>query len=146
MIKIDCGKIYIIEWFYRFILKNLNLFCEVITMEENQKNIIEGEKVENTNSTQTGTTTYTTVKEIKSKKESHFGKTVVVPFFSGVVGATVVLGACFGIPSIRENLLGFNNTTIQETSNQAQSSSLTSNTNLISLANCNISTTNCEQK
>ena len=91
-------------------------------MEENKENIkeetndkktiIEGEKVENTNST---ANTYTTVREIKSKKEIHFGKNVVLPFFSGIVGTAVVLGTCFGVPSIRESILGNNNTSTPTT-------------------------------
>ena len=75
-----------------------------------KKTIIEGEKVENTNSTANNASTYTTVREVKSKKESHFGRNVVLPFFSGIVGTAVVLGTCFGVPSIRESILGNNNT------------------------------------
>ena len=88
-------------------------------MEENKENIkeeindkktiIEGEKVENTNSTANNASTYTTVREVKSKKENHFGRNVVLPFFSGIVGTAVVLGTCFGVPSIRESILGNNN-------------------------------------
>ena len=88
-------------------------------MEENKENIkeetndkktiIEGEKVENTNSTINNASTYTTVREVKSKKESHFGRNVVLPFFSGIVGTAVVLGTCFGVPSIRESILGNSN-------------------------------------
>lgn len=42
------------------------------------------------------------------KKKSGFGKSVVLPFFSGVLGCAVVVGTCFGIPSIRQNILGTN--------------------------------------
>lgn len=35
-----------------------------------------------------------------------FVKTVLLPFTCGVLGAGVVVGTCFGIPSIRENILG----------------------------------------
>ena len=48
-------------------------------------------------------------KEIKSKKEKSsktgFGKTVAIPFLSGVLGAGIVLGTCFGVPGIRNTLL-----------------------------------------
>lgn len=44
----------------------------------------------------------------KVKTNSGFGKSVLLPFFSGVVGCAVVVGTCFGVPSIRENLLGNN--------------------------------------
>ena len=38
------------------------------------------------------------------KGKAGFGKTVAVPFFSGVLGASLVLGTCLGVPSIRNNL------------------------------------------
>ena len=41
-----------------------------------------------------------------SKTKTGFGKSVVLPFFSGIVGCAVVIGTCFGVPSIRENILG----------------------------------------
>lgn len=58
-----------------------------------------------------------------------FGKTVFVPFLSGIVGATLVVGACFGIPSIKQKLVGRNHYT---TSTSASSSS--SESNLINIA------------
>ncbi len=42
------------------------------------------------------------------KTKSGFGKNVLLPFLSGVVGCAVVLGTCFGIPSIRAQLLNIN--------------------------------------
>lgn len=57
-----------------------------------------------------------------------FGKTVFVPFLSGIVGATLVVGACFGIPSIKQKLVGSNHYT---TSTSASSSS---ENNLINIA------------
>ena len=36
---------------------------------------------------------------------SGFGKTVVLPFISGILGATLVIGTCFGVPSIKNKLL-----------------------------------------
>ena len=44
----------------------------------------------------------------KIKSNSGFGKTVVVPFISGILGATLVIGTCFGVPSIKSKLLGSN--------------------------------------
>lgn len=52
----------------------------------------------------------------KVKTSSGFGKSVLLPFFSGVVGCAVVIGTCFGVPSIRSEILenpsttNFNNT------------------------------------
>ena len=37
-----------------------------------------------------------------------FGKSVFVPFISGILGASLVMGVCFGIPTIKQNL--FNTT------------------------------------
>ena len=48
-------------------------------------------------------------KAVQPKKEktskSGFGKTVAIPFLSGVLGAGIVLGTCFGVPGIRNTLL-----------------------------------------
>lgn len=51
----------------------------------------------------------------KSHSNASFGKTVVVPFISGIVGATLVIGTCFGVPSIKSRLIS---TTTEETSSQ----------------------------
>lgn len=49
--------------------------------------------------------------KVKPQKTSPgFGKTVFIPFISGIVGATLVIGTCFGIPSIKSRLIG-NSTT-----------------------------------
>ena len=48
-------------------------------------------------------------KAVQPKKEKTskfgFGKTVAIPFLSGVLGAGIVLGTCFGVPGIRNTLL-----------------------------------------
>ncbi len=89
---------------------------------------------ENENKPETKTN-YQTIGNISKKSDFHFGKQVVVPFISGVVGAGVVLGACFGIPSISQNLFKTtqNNTSSSTSNNSSASSSV--NTNLVSLAN-----------
>lgn len=46
-----------------------------------------------------------------------FGKTVFVPFLSGIIGATLVVGACFGIPSIKNNLIKTSGVTSTVSSN-----------------------------
>ena len=40
----------------------------------------------------------------KKEKKYGFGKRILVPFISGIVGAVVVLGVCLGVPSIKEKL------------------------------------------
>lgn len=42
----------------------------------------------------------------KPVRSAGFGKTVFVPFLSGIVGASLVVGACFGVPSIKQKLVG----------------------------------------
>lgn len=72
-------------------------------MEEKEK--IE-EKTQNFKTVQNPNTYKNTYKnETMSKTKIGFGKSVLLPFFSGVVGCSVVLGTCFGIPSIRTKLL-----------------------------------------
>ncbi len=39
------------------------------------------------------------------KTSSGFGKTVFVPFVSGVLGASLAIGACFGVPQIKDKVL-----------------------------------------
>lgn len=39
------------------------------------------------------------------QRKSGFGKTVALPFLCGVLGAGIVVGSCFGIPSVRNTLL-----------------------------------------
>lgn len=73
--------------------------------------------------------TFQTVKDLKKytnfyqdKQKSGFGKTVVLPFFSGIVGCSLVLGTCFGVPSIKEKIIGTIPSSVQT------STSTTSNT------------------
>lgn len=60
----------------------------------------------------------------KKTKFSHsnggFGKTVFIPFISGILGATLVIGTCFGVPSIKSKLIkGSSTPTSVTTSNQS---------------------------
>ncbi len=66
------------------------------------------------------------------KKSSGFGKSVLIPFASGIIGASLVIGTCFGVPSIREKIL----VTETETAQTSTANSSTSiNSNLVSLSN-----------
>ena len=65
------------------------------------------------------------------KQNNGFGKTVLLPFLSSVVGCSIVIGTCFGVPSIKNKLIG-------ETKSHStvQTSTATGTTsNLISLSN-----------
>lgn len=72
----------------------------------------------------------------KSKVKSYsggFGRNVLVPFLSGIVGATLVVGTCFGVPSIKSQLLKTQNTKL--TTQASANSSQNSNPNLINISN-----------
>ena len=59
-------------------------------------------------------------KKKKDKKPNTgpgFGKTVALPFVSGIVGATLVLGICFSVPNIKNNIVGSTNTVRDNNSN-----------------------------
>ena len=55
-------------------------------------------------------TTYSSFEPNKKKEKksssSGFGKTVLLPFTCGILGAGIVIGTCFGVPSIKNELLG----------------------------------------
>lgn len=72
----------------------------------------------------------------KKKNKSGFGKNVVLPFFSGIVGCGVVLGTCFGVPEIKSKILGNSNFSHVESS-----SSNTSNGTVSQIALSNYSDT-----
>lgn len=64
------------------------------------------------------------------KQSNGFGKTVLVPFVSGIMGCALVIGTCFGVPSIKKKLTG--STTTSNTTVQTSSGTTS---NLISLSN-----------
>lgn len=68
----------------------------------------------------------------KKNKGNGFGKTILLPFVSGVVGCSVVIGTCFGVPSIKEKLIG-DTSTVETSINTTGGSGTTSN--LVSLSN-----------
>ena len=58
----------------------------------------------------------------KASNKSGFGKSVLLPFCSGVVGCAIVIGACFGIPSVRSEILNTSSDDIlSNTSNNSSS-------------------------
>lgn len=40
----------------------------------------------------------------EKKAKTGIGKTVILPFFSGIVGCVVVMGTIFGVPEIKNKL------------------------------------------
>jgi len=73
----------------------------------------------------------------KKKKQAHTGKgsRIVVPFFCGVLGSALVVGTCFGVPGIRNALIGTNTSSKPSISMPQSSSSATLNPTQISLTN-----------
>lgn len=84
-------------------------------MEENEKNETKFKAIP-----VTGSSSYKNEKSQKNK--TGFGKTVILPFVSGVVGCSVVLGTCFGVPSIRSKLINNSSSNIS-TSNSSSTQS-----------------------
>ena len=67
----------------------------------------------------------------ESKSTPSFGKNVVVPFVSGVLGAILVVGTCFGVPQIKNSLLKSE----VATSTKANVANTSSPTSQVSLSN-----------
>ena len=66
------------------------------------------------------------------KQKGHsFGKSVILPFFSGIVGCSVVIGTCFCVPSIKEKIIGENTNYVQTSTPTAEGTTA----NLVSLSN-----------
>ena len=65
------------------------------------------------------------------KQSSGFGKTILLPFISGIAGCALVIGTCFGVPSIKEKIIGEStiNTTVQTSTPSGTTA------NMISLSN-----------
>lgn len=83
-------------------------------MEENEKNNAKFKAVP-----VNGSTSYSK----PSKSQSGFGKSVLIPFVSGVVGCSVVIGTCFGVPSIKSKLIGNQYTSSISTTNNSSTES-----------------------
>ena len=44
--------------------------------------------------------------DVSKNKNSNFSRNVFVPFISSIIGCVLVIGTCFGIPSVKQKLLG----------------------------------------
>ena len=82
-------------------------------MDENDQNNLNNENsyksvVSNDNNTYSAFED-TNNKKSKASNNNGFVKSVLLPFACGVLGAGIVVGTCFGIPSIREDILGETN-------------------------------------
>lgn len=82
-------------------------------MEENEKNETKFKAIP-----VTGSTSYNK----SSKNHSGFGKSILIPFVSGALGCVVVIGTCFGIPSIKSKIIGNADSLISTTNNNSTQS------------------------
>lgn len=99
-------------------------------MDNENNNFIEGEKIQEPKKE------FTAVKDFSyntKKSNFSFGKHILVPFVSGVVGASVVLGTCLAVPSVRDNLFNIKTTQDNKSSLVENNNNSTINTSLISL-------------
>lgn len=66
---------------------------------------------------------------------NYFGKNVAIPFISGVLGCSLVLGTCFGVPSIKQKIFSGTSSSVSTSSNTSTSTNTgTVNTDLVSLS------------
>ena len=66
------------------------------------------------------------------KNNSNSKNQFLIPFISGIAGSALVLGICFGVPSIKDKIINQN---VSNTSNETVKSSTPSSTSQISLVN-----------
>ena len=99
-------------------------------MENNNSN--NSENVKNTTNVVNAKSNFTNSTKTNVKGNAGFGKTVILPFVSGILGASLIVGTCFSIPAIRNKLMGQNSSSYQ--SNQASIDYNNINTNLVSLS------------
>lgn len=73
---------------------------------------------------------------LKTYSSNGFGKSVLVPFLSGIIGAALVIGTCFGVPTIKSKLVG---TSSKITTTTSSSDSGSSVVNIADYSNTSIS-------
>lgn len=67
-----------------------------------------------------------------SYQKGSFGKTIGIPFISGILGCSLVLGTCFGVPEIKQKLFSNANNSVSTSTNTSLNTG-TINTDLVSL-------------
>ena len=68
-------------------------------------------------------------KQIPTKNKRGFGKTVFIPFVSGIIGAALVVGVCFGVPTVKNKIFNLNSSTTSESNSSDSSKSSNSEYN-----------------
>jgi len=85
---------------------------------------VESSNFEPSSSPNYGHSTEASFKKSKANVSGGFGKSVFVPFLSGIVGAILVVGLCFGVPSIKDKLFNTNNRRLTTSSDSSASAIL----------------------
>ena len=100
---------------------------------ENQENTVNFKTVQNQSA-------YKTVYEVEDKKTAKigFGKSVLLPFVCGILGCGVVIGTCFGVPSIKEKLIGTAEGGVASSNSNTLSSGYVSQTSLSNYSDTSI--------
>ncbi len=105
--------------------------------DNNQKNenLNTNENIQNSNNTgnsnfKVSPNNVSYQKTYNSKSSSSVSKGFILPLISGALGATLVIGTIFGVPQIRNSLLGTENTTSSTESNTSPSSGYVSQVSL----------------
>ena len=99
-------------------------------MEENKN---ENTPIKNVETKKTNFKTVSSSSSYNTKRtKTGFGKSVVLPFCSGVIGCAVVIGTCFGVPSVRSKIL---NTNSNGTINNSYSNSNSGYVSQVNLSN-----------
>lgn len=89
-------------------------------MEENNEKNNYNEPIENV--------TYKRVTNLPKQHGPGFGKTVILPLFCGILGATLTLGVCINVPTVKEKVFGTtdSNLVIKNEDNSSQNLDLIS--------------------
>ena len=92
------------------------------------------EKKENSQNFKTvqNPSTYKEVYKTEKTKNNNFGfgKSFLLPFFSGVLGCSLVIGTCFGVPSIKSKLLNTNFSNVNSNSVSSENNGYVKQTSL----------------
>lgn len=100
-------------------------------MEENNENSKKFKTVQDPNAYKK------VLKKEKNNNNYGFGRNFLLPFFSGILGCTLVVGTCFGVPSIKSKLLS-NTSNISNTNSGSQNSGYVSQTSLSNYSDTSI--------
>ncbi len=106
-------------------------------MEENEN---KNQEKTNTFKTVQNPITYKTAYEMNNhqKNKTGFGKGFFLPFVSGVLGCSLVLGVCFGVPTIKEKLLNTNSTSSSSNSQNSTNNGYVTQTSLSNYSDTSI--------